>query len=171
VVCNDPILCAFLERQTQEGLELAAGSDILDLECLPTGQHFIAHFSCRGLVKELDGTVQEASGFHVGLFLGADYLRTLSHPYEVVTLISPFNVFHPNVAAPFICLGRIVPGTPLVDLLFEAHEVLSGQKVTMREEDALNREACSWYRANQSRLPVDPRPLLRRLLALEIEPV
>jgi hypothetical protein len=32
----------------------------------------------------------------------------------------------------------------------------------MREDDALNHVACVWARANQSRFPIDPRPLRRR---------
>jgi hypothetical protein len=73
----DPVFHAFLRRQAEEGMALAQASDILDLECLPTGQHFIAHYSCRGLVKGAAGIVQEADTFQVGVFLGADYLR---HP-------------------------------------------------------------------------------------------
>jgi hypothetical protein len=45
----DPVLRAFLERQAVEGRALAQASDILNLECLPTGQHFAVHFNCRGL--------------------------------------------------------------------------------------------------------------------------
>lgn len=166
----DPVLRAFLKRQTEEGRALAQASDILDLDCLPTGQHFIAHYACRGLVKDPSGVVREAKSFHVGVFFGAEYLRTVS-PLETLTLLGPLNTYHPNVAfgAPFICVGRIAPGMPLVDLLYQAYEILSYQKLTPREDDALNRDACRWARANQERFPIDPRPLKRRPLALEVE--
>jgi hypothetical protein len=116
--------------------------------------------------------VREAEGFHVGLFFGAEYLRTVN-PFETVALLGPLNTYHPNVAfgAPFICLGHIAPGTPLVDLLYRCYEVLSYQRLTPREDDALNKEACRWARANQQRFPVDRRPLKRRPLALEVERV
>jgi hypothetical protein len=169
---TDPILRAFLERQAEDGLALARGSDILELECLPTGQHFIGHYSCRGLVQERDGTVREADYFRVGFFLGGDYLRTVN-PIELLTLFGPPNTYHPNVAfgAPFICVGKIAPGMPLVDLLYQVYEILTYQKLTPREDDALNKEACRWARANQHRFPVDRRPLKRRPLALEMERV
>jgi hypothetical protein len=166
----DPILRSFLSRQTEDGRALAQASDILDLDCLPTGQHFIAHYSCKGLVKEPDGLVREADAFHVGVYFGGDYLRTVN-PYETLTLFGPLNTYHPNVAfgAPFLCVGRIAPGMPLVDLLYQVYEILSYQKLTPREDDALNKEACRWARANQCRFPVDRRPLKRRPLVLEVE--
>jgi hypothetical protein len=168
----DRVFRAFLERQAEEGLALAQSSDILDLDCLPTGQHFIAHYACRGLVKGGDGEVREAETFHVGVFFGSDYLRT-AKPFETLTLFEPLNTYHPNVAfgAPFICVGRITPGMPLVDLLYQAYEILTYQKLTPREDDALNKEACRWARANQARFPIDRRPLKRRPLVVEAERV
>jgi hypothetical protein len=166
----DPILRAFLERQAQEGRALAEASDILSLERLPTGQHFVAHYACRGLVKGQDDVVREWNSFEVGFFFGANYLRTVS-PFEVVTLFGPLNTYHPNVAfgAPFICMGRIVPGMSLVDLCYQCYSILSWQKVMPREDDALNKEACGWARANHGRFPIDRRSLKRRALVLELE--
>jgi hypothetical protein len=164
----DPIFRAFLERQAEEGRALAQASDILDLDCLPTGQHFLAHYACRGLVKGNDNVVREAEGFRVCVFIGADYLRTVN-PFETLTLLGPLNTYHPNVGAPFICVGRIAPGMPLADLLYQVYEILSYQKLTPREDDALNREACRWARDNQARFPIDRRPLKRRPLVLEME--
>jgi hypothetical protein len=169
---TDPIFHGFVQRQAEEGQALAQASDILTLESLPTGQHFIAHYSCRGLVKGADGIVREAEQFHVGIFFGSDYLRN-AKPHETVTLFDPLNTFHPNVTfgAPFICLGRIAPGTPLVDLLYQCYEILTYQKLTPREDDALNKEACRWARASQERFPIDKRPLKRRPLVLDVERV
>ena len=167
----DPVMRGFLERQAEEARALAERSDILQLECLPTGQHFVAHFACRGLVKEPGSEPRIVDAFHVGIYFGSDYLRH-SAPFETLTLFAPDNTFHPNVAcgAPFICVGRIAPGMPLVDLLYRVYEILSYQRLTPREDDALNKEACRWARANQHRFPIDPRPLKRRQLNLEIQP-
>ena len=41
----------------------------------------------------------------------------------------------------------------------------------MREDDALNKEACQWARGHLDRFPVDRRPLKRRQLNLHVEPV
>jgi len=167
----DPVLRGFLARQAEEGRALAEKSDILQLECLPTGQHFIANFNCRGLVKDPGGEPRVADFFRVGIYFGSDYLRHAA-PFETVTLFAPHNTFHPNVSsdAPFICVGRIAPGMPLVDLLYQCYEIISFQRMTPREDDALNKDACRWARANQHRFPIDPRPLKRRQLSLEVEP-
>jgi hypothetical protein len=167
---SDPVLRAFLGRQAEEGRALVEASDILTLDCLSSGQHFVAHFTCKGLVKDPDGLVKEADSFHVGFFLGADYLRS-ANPYEVLTLLAPLNTFHPNVSfgAPFICPGHITPGMSLVDLLYQTYEILTYQKMTAN--NAFNQDACSWARANQARFPIDRRPLKRRALALEVERV
>jgi hypothetical protein len=165
---SDPVFRAFLDRQAEEGRALAAASDILELDPLPTGQHFVARFHCKGLVKDADGPVREANLFEVGVFFRSDYLRTVMQP-EVLTLFGPLNTYHPNLAPPLICVGHIVPGTSLVDLIYRVYEVLSFQRLTPREDNALNREACCWARANQERFPTDRRPLKRRPLALEVE--
>lgn len=166
----DPIFGAFLEKQAEEGRTLAQLSDILSLDCLPTGQHFIAHLACRGLTMEHDGVIREADAFHFGVFFAADYLRACN-PYETLTLFDPLNVYHPNVGygSPFICVGHIAPGTALVDLIYRVYETLSYQKLTPVEHNALNKEACRWARANQERFPIDPRPLKRRPLKLVAE--
>jgi hypothetical protein len=167
----DPIFDAFLIRQAEEGLALARSSDILQLECLPTRQHFVAHFNCRGLVRNADSDVQETDLFQTGIFFNADYLRTVN-PFEALTMFGPPNTWHPNVAfgAPFICVGKISPGMPLVDLLYQVYEILTWQKATVREDDALNKDACRWARANQHRFPTDTRPLKRRSLEIRVEP-
>jgi hypothetical protein len=41
----------------------------------------------------------------------------------------------------------------------------------MRENNALNTEACAWARRNLHRFPVDSRPLKRRTADFSIEPL
>lgn len=169
-MADDPIYKAFLIRQAEEGLALARASDVLELECGGTGQHFIAHLRCNGLVRDPGGDIREADSFLAGFYFDPDYLRNVN-PFQTITLLGPPNTWHPNVApaAPFICCGRISPGMPLVDLIYQVYEILTWQKATIREDDALNKDACRWARANQHRLPVDRRPLKRRQLVLEVQ--
>jgi len=158
----DKILESFLARQLEEGMALARGSDILDL--LPVGgtppSRYLAEYRCVGAVRDASSVVA-ADRFQVGVYFPPDYLRTVD-PALVLTLLAPAQVWHPNVRAPFICAGHVTPGTGLVDLLHRVYEILSFHKVNMREDDALNREACAWARANVHRFPLDPRPLARR---------
>lgn len=158
---TDPVFEAFLSRQRDEVLALAAASDLIRV--FPAGgdppDRYRAEFACRGLVRHGD-RVLEASRFEVGIWLPGDYLRTAERA-QVLTWLGPPGVFHPNItpAMPFICVGPIAAGTPVVDLLHRCFEIITWQRVTMREDDALNPWACSWARAHQARLPVDRRPL------------
>jgi len=168
---RDNVYESFLARQREQGLALANASDLLEL--FPIGlepfDHYIAEFRCKGLVKNESGSVEEADRFQVGIWFPADYLRR-AEPFQVLTWLGPRQVFHPNIGdrAPFICIGRLAPATPLTDILYQCFEVITYNKVTMREDDALNREACAWARLNQHRFPIDRRPLKRRALNLEI---
>lgn len=156
---RDPIVRLFLEAQRREALALAAASDLLDV--LPIGlQHYVASFRCRGLVREAGGEIREHALFRVGLWLPESYLRE-ANPAQIVSWLGPAEIWHPNIRPPFLCLGRITPGTPLVDLLHRCFELICFENVTMREDDALNGAACAWARRNRARFPIDPRPLLR----------
>ena len=50
-------------------------------------------------------------------------------------------------------------------------EIITYNKATMREDDALNFEACRWARWNTGRFPVDTRPLKRRMADFAIEEI
>ncbi len=159
---GDPVYQAFLARQHAEGMALAQASDLLELFPLggPVASRFIARFGCTGLVQLPNGRISESTGFEVGIWFPSDYLRR-AEPWEVLTWLGPRNVFHPNISSrmPLICVGRLAPGTWLVDLLYQCFEIITWQKVTMREDDALNPAACAWARENQARFPIDSRPL------------
>jgi hypothetical protein len=188
----DRILESFLQRQYQEGLELAQSSDLVDIfpavpapgplpfvfqagdpYVLPDAtppDRYIARFRCKGLVRTNEGEIREADEFTVGIWFPSDYLRRVD-PYRILTWFGPGEVFHPNVCyhGPFICVGRMTPGTPLTDLLYQCFEIITYHKVTMREDDALNKAACAWAREHQDRFPVDRRPLRRRQLELTVD--
>lgn len=157
---RDRVYQAFLARQYEEGMALAAASDLVDLSPF-TGDppdRYVARFACAGLVRRAD-RILEATHFEVGIWFPSDYLRR-AEPWQVLTWLGPTEVFHPNIShtLPFICIGKLAPGTALVDLLYQCFEIITWQKVTMREDDALNSGACGWARENRARLPVDRRP-------------
>ena len=167
---RDPIFQSFLAAQYERGMTLAGESDLLELE--PLGEsppnRYIARFRCKGLVRSTSGEITEADRFEVGIWFPSDYLRR-ANPAQVLTWLGPRQVYHPNIAddLPLVCVGRLYPGTELVDILFQLFEMITYAKVTMREDDALNREACAWARANQHRFPIDRRPLRRRKRRLQ----
>jgi ubiquitin-protein ligase len=165
----DKVLEAFLRRQYEEGVRLAESSDLLGLLALggDPPRDYIAQFRCKGLVRDSAGKVDEADCFEVLIQFPPDYLRR-AEPAEVLTWLGPREVFHPNISnrGPVVCIGRLAPGTSLADILYQLYEIISYQKVTPREDDALNKEACVWVRNNPDRLPVDSRPLKRRTLKI-----
>ena len=170
---SDRIMDTFLSRQLEEGLALTAASDVLRLLPFPNrdpADRYLVAFDCTGLVQEAPGRIVEGEHFEVGVWFPPDYLRT-ADPFRVLTWLGPRNIWHPNIAAdaPVICVGRLTPGTSLVDLIYQAFEIITWNKVTMREDDALNKAACQWARSNRQRFPVDRRPLKRRALDLRVE--
>jgi hypothetical protein len=170
---RDKIFESFLARQLEEGMALAAASDLIELEPGggPLPDRFLVSFHCKGLVR-FDGVIGETDFFQVGIWFPSDYLRR-AEPFQVLTWIGPRQVFHPNISdrAPFICVGRLAPATPLLDLIYQCFEIITYNKVTMREDDALNKDACAWARQNLGSFPVDRRPLKRRPLELQVEAV
>jgi hypothetical protein len=169
---RDSVFTAFLEAQREAGEALAAASDRLELRpgrgIAP--DRYLARLACRGLVRTRTGEIVEADDWHVGIWFPPNYLRGPIEPLEVVSLLAPTNAFHPNIRPPFICVGRVNPGTSLVDLLFQVYEIVSYQRVNPREDDALNLKACVWAREQQSRgrFPIDRRPLKRSQTAVVV---
>ncbi len=160
---HDRVLTAFLMSQQREAEALAADSDLLELFSQKTEgdppRRFIARFHCTGLVQDPStGVVSKASPFEVGVTFPDHHLRRVE-PFFLVTILSPPSLFHPNARPPFLCLGHLTPGIGLIDILFQVYDVLTYQKVTMREDDALNHAACVWARAHRDRFPIDSRPL------------
>ncbi|HEY7448377.1 MAG TPA: hypothetical protein VH702_09520 [Vicinamibacterales bacterium] len=168
---TDRIFNAFLKQQQKEAMSLAEASDLIRL--FPMGEppnRYVLQFHCKGLVQEENLEVVEANRFEIGIWLPADYLRT-ADPFRVITWLGPRNIWHPNISTsrPLMCVGLITPGTGLVDLIYRAFAVITWNKVTMREEDALNWAACQWARQHPDRFPVDSRPLKRRAVALRVD--
>lgn len=170
---HDRIFDAFLCRQHGDAMALARESDFVEIAThgMPPDR-FLIHFSCRGLVRNASGDIDEASSFVVGITFPAGYLRWFN-PSHVVTWLGPNDVWHPNIAPDkhLICLGRMTPGTGITDLIYQCFEIITWNRVTTREDDALNWAACQWARNNPTRFPVDRRPLKRRPLELQVRDV
>lgn len=169
----DRIYRNFLHRQAVEAADLQAQSDLLQLSPLGApgkpADRYLAEYRCKGMVKNAGGAVREHCGFVVGIWLPPDYLRR-AEPAQILTWLEPINVYHPNILPPVICAGRLYPGMRLVDLIYQVFEIITYHKVTPREDDALNPDACAWARAHLDEFPLDRTPLKRRRLQLEIEP-
>jgi len=168
---TDVIYEVFLRKQLEEGMALAEASDILNLTPLPDSDppcRFIAHFDgCRGLVRDERGEIVEFDKFRMGIWLPPDYLKRVSIP-QVLTYLGPHSdPWHPNLRPPFACMD-IVPGTSLVDLLYNCFELWNWSLFSTRD-DGLNPAASQWARKQErSRFPIDRRPLKRRAVQIAL---
>lgn len=163
------VLAAFLERQEEDARSLNAESDLVEVTPMePTPcRRYLVHYKCSGLVRTERG-VEEARDFRMGVFFPEGYLAHVQ-PWECLTWLWPINTFQPAIRFPFICPGVLTPGTPLLEIVQQCMEILTYQKVTMAENNALNKEACAWTRLNKWRLPIDGRPLRRRTVRYRVE--
>jgi hypothetical protein len=129
-------------------------------------RRYLAELRCRTYAKDPSGAVVPVDGVALGINIPENYLRT-TNGSMVVCLLAP-NIWHPNVAPPLLCLGRIHPGESIVSILTRAYEVVTFQRVTSVESDSLNPAACAWIRNHLDLLPSDTGPLRRRELNLEV---
>jgi ubiquitin-protein ligase len=152
----------FLRRQFEAAQALVRDTDLVSLLPLETSggppDRYLAEFRCQGLVRQPSGAIEEANLFEFGIWFPAHYLRRPDP--QVVTLLRPWNVFHPNIFGPICCIGKMAPGTTIVDLVYQIFEILVYRN--WAAHDGLNQDACQWARNNQHRFPIDPRPLKRK---------
>lgn len=183
----DKICRSFLERQYQDALELDAASDLVTLvplsrnfvgdltqpaRALAPGedppQHYVARFRCKGTVR-VDGRIVECSDWSVGIWFPDDYIRSADSATSL-TWLAPMEVYHPNIRPPFACLGKLEPGTDLVDIVYRLFDMIRMENVTTVEAESLNPESCSWARDKiaNGEFPIDKRPLKRRQIEVSI---
>lgn len=170
---NDKVFASWLTRQYEEAMALASASDVLTIvpeSGVSPPARYLVHVQCPTLIKS--GTeVIETRGYGVAIQFPNDYLRAVPNPAQIIALLKPWDVFHPNVRPPFICLGHIGPGTGLRELVYQVYDIFSFRKLTPREDDALNHEACVWARQHMARFPLLAPPLRRRSVAFTISEV
>ena len=119
---------------------------------------YIFRLTCRSPVK-VDGVIQIAEREHLlCVALPDDYLQIAHDPGHILCLLEPTTLFHPNIKGPMICIGDIAPATPVVDILVRTYEVLTCQRINMREKEALNYAACEW--ARHAKLPLQTDSLV-----------
>ena len=160
MLVSDATMASWLKQQAREGRDLAEQSDLFDLmthagDGPPT--KFVLEFHCRTLVQDPRTLgVSECTRVGVGIWFHPEYQRS-ARPFDTVTLLGPSHLFHPNIRFPGLCIGRMAPGTPLVDLVYQIFEMLTFNKVTAN--DPLNPAATEWWLRHQDRFPLDARPL------------
>jgi len=166
---HDPVLKRFLAHEFEQGMALAADSDILDLvplDALPATR-YLAAFKTVGLCRDAAGQISEHDRWVFGVWFPPDYLRSAPHPGQVLTNLTQFNgaeeAFHPNLRGPSCCL-KLQAGTGLNEIVHRLHELIS--YAAYSTADCLNPAAAEWVLGQDPRrFPLDRRPLKRRVAA------
>lgn len=170
---EDRVFTAFCEGQLRIAQALDAASDVLILRALGEEApvtRYIARFEMPCLAGGNGNGLRHAPHSTIGICFPPYHLSRFDIA-RVATWLEPRDAFHPNIKWPFICLGHMPPGTGIEEIVYQIHEVIAWQRVTMTELDALNHDACAWARSNRDRHPLDVPPLKRRSLEYALEPI
>lgn len=157
---DDPVFKSFLETSMEGAQNLTRESDrvsILPFPPFPSSRYLVM-FECDSLAGHPASDLRNPERISAEIHFPPHYLREL-RTEEVVTLISPGDLWHSNVRAPFVCVGDMAPGTPLVDIVTQLFEIFTYQNVNLTE--GFNREAAEWARSRVDQFPIDSRPLRR----------
>src|ERR1035438_107532 len=104
-----------------------AASDIFRLDpCMGDPPFaYLAHFDAPCYVRRPSGEIAlHAAGFTIGIAFPPDYQRMPVVPSQaMLQFIQPAQIWHPNIRWPFICIGRIAPGTDLIELELRCYEL------------------------------------------------
>ena len=137
-------------------LRLVSGADMGDeFRCL-------VRFDTETLVAPPGGAVRRAGPVVAGIRYTERHLSEAPVPWELVTLLHPPWVFHPNVnPAGALCLGHPPPGVPLGLILHMtwAAVVFNLRVVDTIDWHGMNPAAAAYVRAHREAFPLTERGL------------
>jgi hypothetical protein len=167
----DEVMADFLLNNREDFLARCRGSRLLDYADLGQRLPWLWRltFRSRGLARDKGGELRVVDRHVVAVRFLPDYLREVNR-FHTLALVEPDEAFHPNLAPPAVCL-EVHPGEPLLEICESLHALFSWRLRQLAENDALNRDACAWGRANLEDLPLDTRPLFGRPFRVQLEPV
>lgn len=141
------------------------GKRLIALGCEATEREWraVILFHAKTVVKGRDGEIALAGPVVCGIRYHERFLSEAPHPMEIVTILEPRGVFHPNCSpSGAMCLGHPTPGLTLESIL---NQVWAGVNLNMKVVDTrpgniVNRDAARWVVANAQRFPLCRHGLL-----------
>ena len=120
-------------------------------------------FHTKTLVYRPGGKLERAGPIVAGIRYDARFLTEAPDPLEIVTLLEPGFIYHPNVASNGgMCLGHPQPGITM-DLILNqvwAGLMFNMKFVNTRPGQIVNPHAAEYVRTNSDRcFPISPRGL------------
>jgi len=165
---RDQLFIDFLEDQHDPAMALDQESNMIKIH--PKGpkpyQEYDVEFFCKGLVQTRTG-IEKVEGFLVNFNFPSEYLRR-ENPSEIITILWPFPVFHPNCLFHLICTGHKRKGTMLSEFIHSCHRIFTYQMYNLDRNEAMNKNAWLFARKNVHRFPVDDRPLIPRRFSVTV---
>ncbi len=138
----------------------------LDFEDLGDEQRVILQFETQTLVKLPGKDVELQGPVMVGLRYHQSFQSQAPIPWEIVTILYPMGVYHPNVNFNGgLCLGHPPANVPLELILHMtwAALVLNTRLVTTTDWRVFNPAAAAYVRSQKDKFPLTHRGLLEPL--------
>ena len=139
---------------------------LLDFEDLGDEQRAILQFETQTLVKLPGKDVELMGPVMVGLRYHQSFQSQAPIPWEIVTILYPMAVYHPNVNFNGgLCLGHPPANVPLELILHMtwAALVLNTRLVTTTDWRVFNPAAAAYVRSQKDKFPLTDRGLLEPL--------
>jgi hypothetical protein len=124
----------------------------------------IAVFRVPTLVFPREGKVRTAGPVVVGIRYLEAYMTEPPLPWGIVTVLQPFDFYHPN-AAPGgrgLCLGHPVAGVDLESVLHITYAAITLCSANCVEWEGMNPEAAQFVRSHAAEFPIVPTGLFER---------
>lgn len=151
-----------LRAQLEEFQRRSAVLKVLHVEDLGEEVRAVVGFETHTLVMPPGGKVQRMGRVVAGIRYHEDFLTQAPMPAEIVTLLEPLFIWHPNVAPNgALCLGHPPPMISLEQIL---HMTWAAITFNMRVVNAIewqgfNPRAAGFVKANPGMFPLDSRGL------------
>jgi len=125
----------------------------------------IVQFDTKTLVKPPGRDVERAGPVVTGIRYHQDFQSQAPTPWELVTVLFPMPVYHPNVNPNGgLCLGKPPANVPM-DLILHttwAGLVLNTRLVTTTDWRVFNPDAAAYVRSHSDQFPLTERGLLEK---------
>jgi hypothetical protein len=145
--------------------EYAKRSPVMNcLTCMDLGEEWrtVVGFSTKTLVKAPGRELERVGPVVLGIRYTSRFLSEAPHPFELVTVLFPSFVFHPNCLphGP-MCLGHPMPGIGMDQILHQTWAGLTFHMLAVNTElyEAANREAAAYVRDNATSFPITRKGL------------
>ena len=136
---------------------------VLETQELAAELRMLVLFDTATLVRPPDGVVRCQGPVAVGCRYHQRFLSEVPMPWEIVSILSPPFVFHPNInSAGALCLGHPPPAVRLQEIMHMtwAALVFNLRDDVNQETSGPKPQAASFVRANQHRFPLNACGLL-----------